>query len=177
MKDGLKTAPGVKSGRCLINYPSEKSVETPGYSHFVPSGHQEAHSHQILVALTVPGRSDFRVVERAEISFRVTPLAYCCARGRAHSAKHIPFRGGEGEDAGFASCRVHPAVVLQRTAGTEKTASSPRPSPPGEEREKTRTGSLASWASTRRLDCPRFADSDETRILAGRSLTVAALMK
>src|SRR5437867_13015013 len=90
MKDGLKTAPGVKSGRCLINYPSEKSVETPGYSHFVPSGHQEAHSHQILVALTVPGRSDFRVVERAEISFRVTPLARCCARGRAHSAEHIP---------------------------------------------------------------------------------------
>src|SRR5437867_8311044 len=69
---GTHSSPNLKPG-----------VETPGYSHFVPSGHQEAHSHQILVALTAPGRSDFRV------SFRVTPLARCCARGRAHSAKHI----------------------------------------------------------------------------------------
>src|SRR5438093_2604581 len=74
---GTHSSPNLKPG-----------VEAPGYSHFVPSGHQEAHSHQILVALTAPVRSDFRV------SFRATPLARCCARGRAHSAKHIQGRRG-----------------------------------------------------------------------------------
>src|SRR5213593_4087622 len=51
--------------------------------------------------------------------------------------------GGEGEARlrSLASCRVHPALgFCQPTVGREKTASSPSPSPPGEEREKTRPG-------------------------------------
>src|SRR5206468_5152421 len=49
---GTHSSPNLKPG---------VEIETPGYSHFVPSGHQEAHSHQILAALTVPDRSDFPI--------------------------------------------------------------------------------------------------------------------
>src|SRR5436309_14644422 len=67
--------------------------------------------------------------------------------GSLRDAKHVPARGGEGEGsapfAGFG--RVDPALgFCHRTPGPREDGLLTPPSPPGEEREKTRTPSVAS---------------------------------